>query len=213
MKNKLKMRTVISLVAAMFFIITAVAVTMPREKRKRPVPSAMTAHQAPFANAISAKARRTNEKQAVLKWMSKYSNMPLNMMARIYDEAHKHRFPDLLLAIAKVESNFNPQAVSDAGAFGLMQVMGNTWMNELKDQGIIRNEDDLFRISKCMDASSYILDKYLDWKRNNLRDALICYGGPDRDYSKRILEALGELEAVKGNRYMGFSQAGTPSAR
>ncbi len=198
---------VLSLLLAVLFI-TVVVVMKPGEKRAA-LPS-LAAHHAVRSGAVIAKVRSEDEKKAVLRWMSKCSDMPLNMVARIYDEAHKHRFPDLLIAIAKVESNFNPEAVSDAGAVGLMQVMGKTWMNELKDQGIIRNEDDLFSISKCMDASSYILNKYLEWKRNNLRDALLCYGGPDPGYARRILAALGQLEAVKEKSYAGLSRAEAP---
>ncbi len=183
-------------------LLAAIVLTVP--EKKQAMLSTIAVHHAPFAGAAGVKAfspgAKTNEKMAVLKWMSKYSDMPRYMMARIYDEAHKHRFPDLLIAMAKVESNFNPEAVSSAGAVGLMQVMGNTWAGELKDQGIIRNERDLFKVSKCMDASAYIMDKYLDWKRNNLKGALLLYGGPDPEYAKRILDALGELEAVKGKR-------------
>ncbi|MDA8091268.1 MAG: transglycosylase SLT domain-containing protein [Nitrospiraceae bacterium] len=202
---KKNLRTIISLSFAVFFIAAIIASGPKKEQLGL---SLIAVHRTPFANPVSIKIKRVNktdERSAVLKWMSKYSSMPVNMMARIYDEAHKHRFPDLLIAMAKVESNFNPEAVSDAGAVGLMQVMGNTWTDELKDQGIIRKEDDLFKISKCMDASAYILDKYLDWKRNNLRDALVCYGGPDHEYAVKILQALGELEAVKGKNKLDFS--------
>ncbi len=196
---------------AAFALLSAsllIVVVMTPGKKTAPLPL-LAAHGEVAANTVIAKVRREDEKKAVLRWMSRYSDMPFNMIARIYHEAHKHRFPDLLIAIAKVESNFNPEAVSDAGAVGLMQVMGNTWMNELKDQGIIHSEDDLFKISKCMDASSFILDKYLEWKRNNLRDALLCYGG-DPGYAGRILAALGQLEAVKEKSCAGLARTEEP---
>ncbi len=45
----------------------------------------------------------------------------------LVDEANRQRIdPALALAIAKVESNFNPQALSHAGAKGIMQIMPAT---------------------------------------------------------------------------------------
>ena len=38
--------------------------------------------------------------------------------------------PDLALAVARVESNFDPDAVSDAGAIGVMQIMPRTGLLE-----------------------------------------------------------------------------------
>lgn len=51
---------------------------------------------------------------------------------------HYRKDPDLILAIIKVESNFNPKAKSKAGATGLMQVMPQ-WKRQL---GIVGDLND-----------------------------------------------------------------------
>ena len=49
------------------------------------------------------------------------------VMAIVIEEANEQEFdPALALAIAQVESNFNPRAVSHAGARGVMQIMPKT---------------------------------------------------------------------------------------
>jgi hypothetical protein len=50
-----------------------------------------------------------------------------NMQQLVIAEAKRQNMdPSLALAIAKVESNFNPQALSQAGAKGVMQIMPHT---------------------------------------------------------------------------------------
>jgi hypothetical protein len=61
-------------------------------------------------------------KDAVVDWMKRNSEMPDEILSRIYDMASATPNGDLLLAICKVESNFNPNIRSQRDALGLMGV-------------------------------------------------------------------------------------------
>lgn len=138
------------------------------------------------------------EKARVIGWMARNSSMPLERLEEIYTEINKYGFPELLIAIAKVESSFDPRAVSHEGAAGLMQVMARIWKDELKKAGIIANEDDLFEVSKCVAASVYILEKYLRLEGGNLGNALNRYVGHSKTgYREKVVEALGEIHMAK----------------
>ena len=68
----------------------------------------------------------------------------------------KHNVPILLLlSVAKGESNFNPRAVSNKGAIGIMQIL---WPQTAKDLGFSRRKD-LFDPCRNIDAGA----RYLAW--------------------------------------------------
>ena len=86
----------------------------------------------------------TNE---IFKYILKYSNYIDQWEARglaqlIKKECKKYNInPYLILAIIKVESGFNPTAVSSRGAVGLMQIMPDTAIYLANKKGInIENE-------------------------------------------------------------------------
>jgi soluble lytic murein transglycosylase-like protein len=55
------------------------------------------------------------------------ANTPLDVQRMVIEEAMKSRVPPALaLAVARVESNFQPQAQSPVGARGVMQIMPKT---------------------------------------------------------------------------------------
>jgi len=79
----------------------------------------------------------------------------------IVDYADKHnQDPYELLGIAAVESNFNPKAVSWAGAIGLFQVMCKYWWKPLKYQTIQHCKASLFNPEKNIKAGVHVLTTY-----------------------------------------------------
>ena len=104
----------------------------------------------------------------------------------IYEIAKRHhKSPRLVAAIAKVESNFNPMAVSSKGAIGLMQVMPST-AKYMGFNGITREA--LFDPETNIQVGSEILRQYQK-KHRTLRNALDKYsGGAGKYYGKVIRE-------------------------
>lgn len=134
--------------------------------------------------------------QAVLQWMKENSEMPEQVLSKIYSVALSSVNPDLVLAICLVESNFNPRVESERGAIGLMGIMPDVWMEELKAHGIVKGQEDLYTISSNINAGTYVLERYLS-RTNNLREALSRYAGRDPGYAKRVLRMLGEVSRAR----------------
>jgi soluble lytic murein transglycosylase-like protein len=118
--------------------------------------------------------------------MKENSAMPEKVLAKIYNVAMESVNADLILAICLVESNFNPHVESGKGAVGLMGIMPGVWLEELRAHGIVSEKEDLFTISKNIDAGVYVLENYLG-KTDNLKVALSRYAGGDSSYAVRVL--------------------------
>lgn len=79
----------------------------------------------------------------------------------------------LIRSIIKVESNFNPNCTSSAGAKGLMQLMPENCK--------YYNVTDPFDINQNIDAGTRHIKDYLDKYNGNVEMALMAYnGGPTR---------------------------------
>ncbi len=104
------------------------------------------------------------------------ANFPLKYREEVLTISRELKIdPALLIALIKVESSFNPYAVSPAGAVGLTQVMPHTakWISEkLGISGKLGKPSDNIKI-----GASYL--KYLMDKYGDLEKALKAYNiGP-----------------------------------
>lgn len=80
---------------------------------------------------------------------------------------------DLIRAIIKTESNFNPNVVSSAGTKGLMQLMPEN----CKEYGVV----DPFDIEENIDAGTRHIKEYIDKYDGDIQMGLMAYnGGPTR---------------------------------
>jgi soluble lytic murein transglycosylase-like protein len=138
----------------------------------------------------------TEGRQAILQWMKENSNMPEQVLAKIYSAAKDSFNTDLVLAICVVESNFNPHIESDKGAIGLMGIMPSVWLKELEARGIVSGKEDLYIISKNIDSGAYVLETYMA-KTNDLREALSRYSGGDASYANRVLRVLAKISLTR----------------
>ncbi len=160
------------------------------------VPGEQEAVHYPVSHSRAGVSVNEATKLVILQWMKEHSEMPEQVLSKIYSAAMNNVNADLVLAICLVESNFNPHVESDRGAIGLMGIMPNVWLEELQTHGIVRDQDDLYAISGNINSGIYVLGKYMA-RTNNLREALSRYSGGDPAYATRVLRMLGEISRVR----------------
>lgn len=108
------------------------------------------------------------------------------LLTRVYQEARLANLPpELVLALIQVESAFNPDAISSAGAIGLMQIMP-FWVSEL---GL--PIDDLTHPPRNLRYGCTILAHYLAIEQGDFSRALARYNGSlgETWYPERVLHA------------------------
>ncbi len=92
---------------------------------------------------------------------------------------------NLIKAIIKVESDFNPNTVSSAGAKGLMQLMPEN----CRDLGVTNP----FNIEQNIDAGTRHIKEYIDMFGGSIEMGLMSYnGGPGRMRSRGV-ESISDL--------------------
>ena len=95
--------------------------------------------------------------------------------------------PELIRAIIKVESSFNPYAVSGKGAMGLMQLMPGTAKDMEVAAPFVAQENIL--------GGSRYLRKMLDLFNGDLRLSLAAYNaGPNRVLKNRSIPKIPETQ-------------------
>lgn len=151
-------------------------------------------HLQTIANSVIKEDNATTTKH--VEWILNHSSRISRQGATdMYSFAMSMEKGLLFVAIAYVESNFNPTAISKKGAIGLNQIMPNIWTKELKEQKIIKEKKDLFNYDKNLLASHYILTKYYK-KSGSWKEALVRYVGGDKKYAEKVFAAYGELQLL-----------------
>lgn len=114
-----------------------------------------------------------------------------DIQQRVIAEAKRQNIvPSLALAIAKVESNFNPQALSHAGAKGVMQIMPRT-----AEQGFGVSRDRLFEPDINIKLGVKFIKKLIERYDGRVDIALSHYNG-----GSGVKNSHGELRVMPATR-------------
>ena len=99
----------------------------------------------------------------------------------------KYKVPlDIVVAIAKQESKFNPSAQSRSGALGVMQVVWKVHNGMLRSRGIAPTRNHMFDPERGVEAGVLILSRYIK-AYGSLQSALNrYYGGFAKVYIKKV---------------------------
>lgn len=136
---------------------------------------------------------RAERAEAILT-LSKRHPVPVTLAETIYDEALRAGIaPDLAFEIVRLESRFDPQAVSSVGAIGLAQVMPRT--ATFYDSTVTR--EDLFDPATNLRIGFRFFRDLLERYDYDLRMALLAYNrGPQR---------VGDIVARGGDPGNGYA--------
>lgn len=161
----------------------------------QPLPQALR----PTLEMANQQRQTPQQQREVEQWrarmdrpLSRFVNDPQQretLLTRIYQEARLAGLPpDLVLALIQVESAFATDAVSSAGAVGLMQIMP-FWVSEL---GL--PIDDLTHPPRNLRYGCTILAHYLAIESGDFTRALARYNGSlgDTWYPERVMRAWRE---------------------
>lgn len=100
---------------------------------------------------------------------------------------------DLVVALSKAESTFNPGAMSKKGAMGVMQVMWKVHHGMLSARGIATQKDHLFDPERGIEAGTLILSRYLNAYGTVQKALTRYYGGSSVAYRNKITKNVALL--------------------
>lgn len=162
-----------------------------------PAPSSSSALTAAVKSAMQTPEDSFKDDVVRQVWLK---TMSARLASAIPDAARRHKLllavhaeatragvpPALVLAVINAESNFDPWAVSSAGAQGLMQIMP-FWLDEVGQHG-----DNLFNPLTNLRLGCTILAYYLERAHGDIALALQNYYGNSygNDYSGKVLRLL-----------------------
>lgn len=106
-----------------------------------------------------------------------YASYPLSYEEKISEASQKYKVDEALICgIIKTESNFDPQAVSSAGAIGIMQIMPSTleWM-QYAYRDSQETEDKLYDPEFNIDVGTQVISVLIERYDGCVETAVCAY--------------------------------------
>ena len=130
---------------------------------------------------------------------TKFSRVPDSVSKEIADEIlqiskEENISPELIMGIMQVESSFNPLAISNKGARGLMQVMP-AWAKKFE----LEKVSDLHNIDTNIECGVRVLKIHIDESKGSLTKGLYHYVGKSDSYAGKVYQAMGQFIAFRSN--------------
>lgn len=189
-----------------------------KENRWKPVPgpnaAAMRAARSAAAEVTQSMANESREAAAARIQAANFSGRTMSQEeidASIEAAAARHNVdPNLVRAVVKVESNFNPNAVSRKGAIGLMQLMPST-ARQLK----VKNP---FDPEQNVDAGVRHLKQLLENYDGDIRLTLAAYNAGAGAVARsagvpRFAETQNYVRRITNLYYGGFDFSSESASR
>lgn len=107
----------------------------------------------------------------------------------------------LIVGMMRVESIFNPEAISKLGAKGLMQVYDKTCDGKVIDQTKLFNIDYNIEMGLCIFKNKLVSSDY------NIRRAVYFYVGKDKQYVEDVFTQMGRFVQFRGEKLKLLNQS------
>jgi len=188
-------------------VLLAAALPAPREALLRQIAAWSDAWDDPSVNITAgtiqagAPGADQREQRAVTEFIAKRYRVANDAAASFVAAAYRAGVewkvdPLLILAVAAVESRYNPVAQSDMGALGLMQVIPKFHADKLAEHG---GESALLDPHVNIQVGAQILREYLR-RFGETETALQMYAGafdePNSQYALKVLAERARLEQL-----------------
>ena len=109
--------------------------------------------------------------------------------------SHKYKVPsELSVGIAKTESHFNPNSISNKGAMGPMQVMWKIHHGMLSARGIATTKEHMLDPERGVEAGILILSRYIGAYGTVQKALNRYYGKASTVYSNKVNRNIAMLQ-------------------
>lgn len=142
----------------------------------------------------------TSQKLTYVEYVSDQGNINRSQAQKIVEAiqrwSNKYQLDEkLVLAVAKVESNFHHHAISSSGAMGIMQIIPSWHKDKIKEARSTLGNPEVFNINTNVYLGTRILNDCIE-RFSKIRKALMCYSGNTKGYDDKVLATYEQIKKL-----------------